>query len=133
MYRKVVNITCGFIKSRSLVKNVTDKRGKMTDKNISKKIIESLEKVEHPSISATLLDLGMLRDVKVTPEGKVSFTIVLPFPNIPENVRNYLINSLTNAAQTAGGELEKADLAIMSEEERQNFLLIEQQNWRGSM
>ena len=128
-----MNITCGFIKSRSLVKNVTDKRGKMTDKNISKKIIESLEKVEHPSISATLLDLGMLRDVKVTPEGKVSFTIVLPFPNIPENVRNYLINSLTNVTQTAGGELEKADLAIMSEEERQNFLLIEQQNWRGSM
>lgn len=96
------------------------------------RIIESLEKVEHPSISATLLDLGMLRDVKVTSEGKVSFTMVLPFPNIPENVRNYILNSLVNAAQTAGGELEKTDLAIMGDEERRNFLSIEQQNWRGS-
>lgn len=109
------------------------KEEKMTDNNMLKKIIESLEKVEHPSISATLLDLGMLRDVKVTSEGKVSFTIVLPFPNIPESVRDHMVNSLANAAKTAGGELEKADLAIMSDEERQNFLSIEQQNWRGSM
>ena len=105
----------------------------MTDKNISKRIIESLEKVEHPSISATLLELGMLRDMEVSPEGKVSFTIVLPFPNIPENVRNYMINSLENAAKNVGGKLEKAELAIMNDKERQNFLLIEQQNWRGGM
>ena len=104
----------------------------MTDKNILKKIIKSLEIVEHPSISATLLDLGMLRDVEVTSEGKVSLTIVLPFENIPENVRDYVINRLANAAQVAGGELEKVDLAVMSDEERQNFLSIEQQNWRGS-
>ncbi len=104
----------------------------MPDKNKLNRIIESLEKVEHPSISATLLDLGMLRDMKVTSEGKVSFTIVLPFPNIPENVKNFIINSLASAAQTAGGELEKADLTIMNDEERQNFLSIEQQNWRGS-
>ena len=105
----------------------------MNDKNILKGIIELLEKVEHPSISATLLELGMLRGMEVTPEGKVSFTIVLPFPNIPENVRNYMINSLANAAKTAGGELEKTELAIMNDKERQNFLLIEQQNWRGGM
>ena len=109
------------------------KKEKMNDKNILKRIIESLEKVEHPSISATLLELGMLRDMEVTPEEKVSFTIVLPFPNIPENVRNYMINSLANAAKTAGGELEKTELAIMNDKERQNFLSIEQQNWRGGM
>ena len=105
----------------------------MIDKNTLKKIIESLEKVEHPSISATLLDLGMLRDMKLTSEGKVSFTMVLPFPNIPENVRNYLISSMAAAAQAAGGEMGKVDLAVMDDEERQKFLLIEQQNWRGSV
>jgi len=108
------------------------KEEEMTDKNMLNKIIESLEKVEHPSISATLLDLGMLRDVKVTSEGKVSLIMVLPFPNIPENVRNLIINHLANAAQSAGGKLDKVDLAVMNDEERQNFLSIEQQNWRGS-
>ena len=104
----------------------------MTDKNISKRIIESLEKVEHPSISATLLELGMLRNMELTPEGKVSLIMVLPFPNIPENVKNFMINDLANAAQNAGGKLEKVDLAVMNDEERQKFLSIEQQNWRGS-
>jgi len=57
--------------------------------------------------------------------------MVLPFPSIPDNVRDYMVNSLAAAAQSAGGELAKVNLAVMNEAERQNFLTKEQQNWRG--
>jgi metal-sulfur cluster biosynthetic enzyme len=103
----------------------------MSNTNNSQKIIESLQKVEHPAIATTLLKLGMLRDIVVTSDKKVSLTMVLPFANIPDNIRDYMINSLAIAAQSAGGELVKVNLAVMSEAERQNFLSIEQQNWRG--
>jgi len=103
----------------------------MDDQLLNQNIHEALEKVEHPSISATLLDLGMLKNVTVAPGGKATFTLVLPFPNIPDNVRDYLINALGIAAQSAGGELTGVNLDLMNEEESQLFLKVEQENWRG--
>jgi metal-sulfur cluster biosynthetic enzyme len=103
----------------------------MTTTNNSHKIIEALEKVEHPAIATTLLTLGMLRYIEVTSDEKVVLTMVLPFPSIPANVRDYMINSLTSAVRSAGGELTKVNMAVMNDEERQKFLTIEQQYWRG--
>ena len=82
-------------------------------------------------VAATLLDLGILRNPEVTRDGKVAITLVLPFLNIPDNIRYYFVNSLAAAAQTAGGELTEVNLAIMNQEERQIFLIKEQQYWRG--
>ena len=103
----------------------------MTTINNSQKIIEALEKVEHPAIATTLLTLGMLRNIELTSDEKVVLTMVLPFPSIPANVRDYMINSLTSAARSAGGELIKVNMAVMNDEERQKFLTIEQQYWKG--
>ena len=103
----------------------------MSDINTNQKVIEAIERVEHPSIATTLLDLGMLRDIEVSSDERVALTMVLPFPNIPDNVRDYMVNSLATAIQSSGGELVTVNLAVMNEEERQNFLRIEQQNWRG--
>ncbi len=94
-------------------------------------ILAAIEKVEHPAIATTLLNLGMLRDVVIDPGGQTSLTLVLPFPSIPENVRNYMVNSLSAAVLSAGGELVKANVALMNDAERQDFLVKEQQNWRG--
>jgi hypothetical protein len=83
-------------------------------------------------VAATiLLDLGILKNPEITRDGKVAITLVLLFLNIPDNIRYYFVNSLAAAAQTAGGELTEVNLAIMNEEERQNFLIKEQQYWRG--
>ena len=103
----------------------------MSNTNNSQNIIDSLEKVEHPAIATTLLDLGMLRDIAVTSDLKATLTMVLPFPSIPNNVRSYMVSSLTAAAKSTGGELTKVDMAVMNESERQNFLTKEQRNWRG--
>ncbi len=94
----------------------------MTTTNNSQKIIEALERVEHPAIASTLLTLGMLHNIEVTSDEKVVLTIVLPFPSIPAKVRDYMINSLTSAARSASGELIKVNIAVMNDEERHRRL-----------
>lgn len=91
----------------------------------------SLEKVEHPSIASTLVELGMLRDIQVETGGKATVTLVLPFPNVPDSIRDNLVQRLAGAAQTSCGELTRVNLAYMSPEEQQRFLIVEQKNWRG--
>ncbi len=92
---------------------------------------EAISKVEHPAIATTLLNLGMLKDITVTPDGKAALTLVLPLPNIPDNIRDFLIKSLESATQSGGGELSAVTLGLMDEEERQKFLSKEQLYWRG--
>ncbi|MCA9934533.1 MAG: metal-sulfur cluster biosynthetic enzyme [Ardenticatenaceae bacterium] len=103
----------------------------MTDNNIKQNIIDALESVEHPAIATTLRHLGILRDHVVTDDLTVKLTLMLPFPNIPDNIRDYMVNSLAAAAQSAGGQLVEVKQGLMNDEERQSFLTIEQQNWRG--
>ena len=103
----------------------------MTDNNTKQIIIDALESVEHPAIATTLLHLGILRDHVVANDLTVKLTLMLPFPSIPDNIRDYMVNSLAAAAQSAGGQLVAVKQGLMNDEERQNFLTIEQQNWRG--
>ncbi len=49
-------------------------------------IQEAIGKVEHPAIATTLVDLGLLKDITVTPDGKIALALVLPLPNIPEDM-----------------------------------------------
>jgi hypothetical protein len=94
-------------------------------------IMEAINHVEHPAIAASLVDLGMVRDVEYKPEDQsVTLTLVLPVYNILEHVRDYMVNSLYLAIQDAGGELKGVSLAQMTDEERQRFLQMEQENWR---
>ncbi len=103
----------------------------MTDNNSKQNIIDALESVEHPAIATTLLHLGILRDHVVADDQTVTLTLMLPFSTVPDNIRDYMVNSLAAAAQSAGGQLVAVRQSLMNDEERQNFLIIEQQNWRG--
>jgi hypothetical protein len=69
-------------------KQIQGYRKNMSNTNNSQNIINSLGNVEHPAIATTLLDLGMLRDIAVTSDLKATLTMVLPFPSIPDNVRD---------------------------------------------
>ena len=103
----------------------------MSNSHRNQNILAAIEKVEHPAITTTLIDLGIARDIEVAPDGKVTLALVLPFPNIPDNIRDYMAHSLAAAAQSAGGELTEVKLMIMNEGDLQNFLTKEQQHWRG--
>ena len=92
----------------------------------------AIQQVEHPAIASSLVDLGMIRDVVYNSEDKtVSLALVLPVLNIPQNVRDYMVNSLYQALKSVDVELTGVNLDQMTEEERQGFLALEQQNWRG--
>jgi metal-sulfur cluster biosynthetic enzyme len=98
--------------------------------NISlKDVQEAIGKVTHPAISHTLVDLGMIKDVGLH-GSEARLTLVLPILNIPEPIKDYLVNSLREAVAALGIELE-IEIAEMNEKERQAFLAMEQQSWKG--
>ena len=104
----------------------------MIEKVTENSINEAIQQVEHPAIASSLVDLGMIRDIVYNSEDKtVSLTLVLPVLNIPQNVRDYMVNSLYQALKSVDVELTGVNVAQMTEEERQVFLALEQQNWRG--
>ena len=94
------------------------------------KISQALNKTQHPSINASLLQLGMIKDVKIE-DNKVHMTLKLPFAGIPENIRKIMIGNIQDVLNPFGMNI-KLKLAIMNEEEKQLFLQIENANWKGA-
>jgi len=85
--------------------------------------------VMHPAISRSLVELGMIKDIALE-HGVVNLTLALPVLNIPASVKYYLANSLRTAVAKLGLEVE-VETTEMNEEERHNFLVMEQENWKG--
>ena len=85
--------------------------------------------VMHPAINRSLVELGMIKDIALE-HGVVKLTLALPVLNIPASVKYYLANSLRTAVAKLGVEVE-VETTEMNEEERHNFLVMEQENWKG--
>ncbi len=95
-------------------------------------IMEAVATVEHPEISMSLVDLGMVRDVDYDPKRNAArATLVIPFMGIPEVIRNILLQSLYDAMKSTGVDVVEFDIAEMSPEERQAFFVKEHSHWRG--
>jgi len=90
---------------------------------------KAIAEVKHPAIDRTLIDLGIVKEIKVN-EGKVLVTMALPFPGIPVQIREILANSVSEPIKNLGAEVE-VELTIMNQEELQAFLAMEQESWRG--
>ena len=90
---------------------------------------QEVAQVMHPAINRSLVDLGMVKDVALK-DDVVTLTLVLPDLNIPASVKDHLINSLRTAVAKLGPEVE-VEITKMNEEERYNFLAMEQENWKG--
>jgi len=98
--------------------------------NISlQNVQEVIGKVTHPAISRTLVDLGMIKDVSLHGT-EARLMLVLPILNIPAPVKDYLVNSLREAVAALDVRLE-VEIAQMNDEERQAFLAMEQESWKG--
>ena len=92
-------------------------------------IIQAIQRVEHPEINCSLVDLGMVQDIQAS-EDVVSLKLVLPFLGIPTAVRDYMVHSLQQAVAGFDAELE-IQVTGMTPAERQRFLTLEQQNWKA--
>jgi thioredoxin 1 len=85
--------------------------------------------VMHPAINRSLVDLGMVKDVALK-DDVVTLTLVLPALDIPASVKDHLVDSLRTAVAKLGPEVE-VEITKMNEEERYNFLAMEQESWKG--
>jgi metal-sulfur cluster biosynthetic enzyme len=96
--------------------------------NILKEQIEdTIASVIHPAINLSLTTLGIVKDVKVTDE-KAEVTFAFPFPNIP--IGDQLINSIKLPVTNLGVAFDY-QVVIMTEDERQKFLQLEESAWKG--
>lgn len=92
-----------------------------------KEIIDVLKNVKHPEIDNNLVDIGIVKDVKVNKD-KVTVVMAFPFPNIP--IKDMLIDSVKEPLKKLGLTVE-IETTVMNEDELQKFLSLEQQGWRG--
>ena len=92
-------------------------------------IRQVVAEIKHPAIDRTLVDLGVVKGITVK-GNKVLVTMALPFPGIPTQVRDYLVNSVVEQIKKMDVEVE-VDVTIMNQEELQAFLAMEQESWKG--
>lgn len=89
--------------------------------------------IKHPAIDRTLVDLGIVKEIAVK-GNKVLVTMALPFPGIPTQVRDYLVNSVVEQIKKMDVEVEvELKITIMNQEELQAFLAMEQESWKRGM
>lgn len=105
------------------------------------KIEKALKKIEHPEISSTLFELGMIKVLDIK-EDKVTLTLKVPMLHIP--IEDYLINEiksavnpvrkngLSNGVKKENGNLEvEIKIEEMNSDERAKFMKMAQDAWRG--
>ena len=80
-------------------------------------IIEALRPVEAPELHRSIVELGMVRDVR-NDSGAVSLTVVLTVPGCP--LRNEIQNRVTTAVKPLDGVRDVSiDFAVMNDAERE--------------
>ncbi|HEX76173.1 MAG TPA: iron-sulfur cluster assembly protein [Dehalococcoidia bacterium] len=92
-------------------------------------VYQAIGQVVHPEISRTLVELRMVKDITLK-DDEVTLTLMLPFLGIPALIKDHLVNSLRQAVTKLGAKV-KIKIAEMSQEERQAFLAMEQDGWKG--
>jgi len=97
---------------------------------ISKEDVQkAIAQVKHPAIDFSLVELGIVREVSVK-DNKVKIIMAFPFPDIP--IGDYLVNSVKDPIEKLGAKVE-VEVTIMTQEEREKFLAMEQEKWKGGV
>ena len=93
-----------------------------------KEIEKILKEIEHPEISSTLFDLGMLENIDFQ-ESKVSLTLKLPMLQIP--IKDYLIDNIKSTLIKKDENIAvEINIEEMDEKERARFMEMAQESWR---
>jgi metal-sulfur cluster biosynthetic enzyme len=126
---KAHTFVAGFEIRPGIIKLEGNCEGAMATNISLQNVQEAIGKVTHLAISRTLVDLGMIKDVGLR-GSEARLTLLLPILNIPAPVKEYLVNGLREAVAALGIQLE-VEVAEMNEDERQAFLVMEQESWKG--
>ena len=102
----------------------------MIDKDITlQDVRQAILNVKHPAINASLIQLGMVKDIALKCKN-VTLTLVVPFIGIPERIKNQLINGLRQPIRSIGLNVD-VKIDTMNQEEREHFLTMEKNKWKG--
>ena len=89
-------------------------------------IMEVLKGIMHPGINASLIDLGMIKDVEIK-ENVISIILNLPYEGVP--IKYMLMDEIENALKKFDIEI-KIDTREMNPAERQKFMEMAQAYWK---
>ena len=89
-------------------------------------VMDILNKVMHPEINASLVELGMIKEANVN-ENKVTVVMAFPFPGVP--IKGMLIESVRKPLEEAGLSVEIKD-TVMDQSELEKFFRLEQEKWK---
>ena len=84
-------------------------------------------KVPHPFINSSLTELGIVTDIDLE-DDTLSLVFAWPFPDIP--IRDQLVSSIENVVDNMGFKLHFTE-RIMTTAEKNDFLILEKQGWKG--
>lgn len=90
-------------------------------------VIALLEEIRHPAIDFTLVELGILTEIKIV-DTNVSAVFAFPFAKIP--IADNIINSVAITLSNFNIEFVHT-IRTMSETEKKRFLKLENQAWKG--
>ncbi|MCC6146292.1 MAG: Mrp/NBP35 family ATP-binding protein [Anaerolineaceae bacterium] len=86
-----------------------------------KVVMEALNRVMDPELHRSLVDLGMVRDLKIEPQGKITFTLALTIPSCP--LREHIAEDARRALLVLPGVNEaEVVFGAMTPEERSAVL-----------
>jgi len=92
-------------------------------------VIQAISKTTHPEIDYSLVDLGMVKNIRIEKE-TIVVTLNLPFLGIP--IRDELARIVTEAVANED-EASRAEVqfAAMSEEDRTEFMRKARERWKS--
>jgi len=96
---------------------------------VSKKDIENaLSKTVHPEINFSLIELGMIKDIKIN-GAIISVTLMVPFLEIPikEDLINLIKDSITNLSENIKIIIKTDE---MNEKEKEKFMKLARKGWK---
>ncbi len=80
-------------------------------------VVDALRPVEDPELHRSIVDIGMLRNVEIGEDGKVSILVALTIAGCP--LRNEITNRVTTAVRALDGVADVAlDFTVMSDQDR---------------
>jgi len=82
-------------------------------------ILEALQPVQDPELHRSIVDLGMVRDIDVRPDGSVGVLIALTVAGCP--LRNEIQQRVTGALTPLGVSTVALDFTVMTDQEREDL------------
>ncbi len=90
-------------------------------------VIDAISGVQHPAISNSLLNLGIIKEVELK-NNIANILFAFPFPNIP--IADQLVYSIYEPIKAIGLDF-NYDIVDMSEQEKTKFMQLEAEGWKG--